>query len=77
MPLNQRVRYIVETQRRDGSWTNSIHAPIHEYLDAAKALAGKLTAHESPLNPSRAVVYDPAYHVTFTDTDTLLRHCKR
>jgi hypothetical protein len=58
------ARYIVETQRRDGSWTNSIHAPIHKHFDAAKALADRLTDNESPLNPSRAVVYDPAIHYT-------------
>jgi hypothetical protein len=50
-------RFIVETQRRDGSWTTSFHAPVHDTFDAAKALADELTAHESPLNPSRVVEY--------------------
>jgi hypothetical protein len=71
------VRYIVQTQRRDCSWATSIHAPIHETFAAAQALADELTANESPLNPSRVVEYDRAEHVTFMDTDTLLRHCAR
>jgi hypothetical protein len=58
-------RFIVETQRRDGSWTNSVHAPIHSSLASAQALADELTAHESPLNPSRVVEYDRAAHVVF------------
>jgi hypothetical protein len=58
------TQYIVQTQRRDGSWATSMRAPIHDTFDAAKALADELSANDSPLNPSRAVTYDPAEHFT-------------